>query len=74
MGKLNMVNVRTVLDSLPGIRSDIVRNDDNWQECEFPQFIHALEKWTQRNPISKNETIKGIGHHEKEKLLDTKQH
>ena len=30
MGKLNMINgyVRTVLDRLPGIRSDIVRHDD----------------------------------------------
>ena len=44
-----MINgyVRTVLDRLPGIRSDIVRNDDNWQEWEFPQFVTALEKWTQ---------------------------
>ena len=30
MGKLNMINgyVRTVLDRLPSIRSDIVRHDD----------------------------------------------
>ena len=34
MGKLNMINgyVRTVLDCLPGIRSNIVRHEDNWQE------------------------------------------
>ena len=76
MGKLNLINgyVRTVSDRLPGIRSDIVRNDDNWQEWEFPQFITALEKWTQKNLISKNEIKKGIGHYGKEKLLNTKQH
>ena len=76
MGKLNIINgyVRTVLDRLPGIRSDIVINDDNWQEWEFPQSVTALEKWTQRNPTSNNEIKKGIGHHGKEKLLNTKQH
>ena len=76
MGKLILIYgyVRTVLDRLPGIRSDIVRNDDNWQEWEFPQLVTALEKWTQRNPISNNEIRKGIGHNAKEKLLNTKQH
>ena len=74
MGKLNMINgyVRTILDSLPGIRSDIIRNDNNWQELEFPQFVTILEKWTQRNPISNNEIKKRIGHHVKEKLLNAK--
>ena len=45
-----MVNgyIRAVFDRLPGIRSNKVRNDDNWQEWEFPQFVTALEKWTQR--------------------------
>ena len=66
--------MRTVLDRLLGIRSDIVRHDDNWQEWEFLQFVTALEKWTQRNPISNNEIKKGIGHHGQEKLLNTKQH
>ena len=49
-----MINgyIRTVLDCLPGIRSDIVRTDDNWQKWEFPKFVTALQKWTQRNPIS----------------------
>ena len=43
-------------------------------EWEFPQLVTALEKWTQRNPISNNEIKKGIGHHGKEKLLNTKRH
>ena len=75
MGKLNMINgyVKTVLDDLPGIRSDTVINDYNWQEWEFPQFVTALKKWTQRNLISNNGIKKGIGLHG-EKLLNTKQH
>ena len=46
MGELNMINgyVRIVLDRLPSIGSDIVRNGDNWKELEFPQFIAGLEK------------------------------
>ena len=30
--------VRLTLDKLPGIRADLVRLDDNWQEWGFPQF------------------------------------
>ena len=36
--------------------------------------VAALEKWTQRNLISKNEIKKEIGHHEKEMLLNANQH
>ena len=76
VGKLDMINgyVGTVLDRLTGIRSNIVRNDNNWQVWEFPEFVTGLEKWTQRNLISNNEIKKGIGHHGKEKLLNTKKH
>ena len=33
------------LATLPGIRSDLVRLDDNWQEQRFPPFVEALRKW-----------------------------
>eukprot|EP00112_Aurelia_sp_Birch-Aquarium-sp1_P001131 Seg1117.2 transcript_id=Seg1117.2/GoldUCD/mRNA.D3Y31 product="hypothetical protein" protein_id=Seg1117.2/GoldUCD/D3Y31 len=54
MGKLKTINgyVRLLLDRLPGIRSDLVRNDDNWDSWEFPQLVEALRKWTERNPIA----------------------
>ena len=58
---------------MPGVRSDIVRNDDNWKEQELAKFVTALEKWTHRIPIFNNENKKGIEHHGKEKLLNTKQ-
>jgi hypothetical protein len=28
-----------------------VRNDDNWQEWDFPKLVEALRKWTERNPL-----------------------
>ena len=43
--------VRITLDKLHGIRADLVRNDDNWQDWKFQQLVEALEKWTTRNPI-----------------------
>ena len=53
MGKLKKINgyVRMTLDKLPAIRADLVRVDDDWQEWEFGQFIEALRKWTDRNPL-----------------------
>ena len=39
-----------------------------------PRIRYRSRKWTQRNLISNNEIKKGIGHHGKEKLLNTKKH
>ena len=57
MGKLGEVNgyVRMPLDKLEGIRSDLVRTDDSWQEWKFPHVIEALRKWTERNPPKPDE-------------------
>ena len=57
MGKLVEVNgyVRPILDKLPGIRADLVRMDDDWQEWKFPQLVEALRKWCERNPIQHGE-------------------
>ena len=53
MGKLQEVNgyVRMTIDTLPGITGDLVRTDDSWRECNFPQLVDELRKWTKRNPI-----------------------
>ena len=37
--------VRPTLDKLPGIKSDLVRLDDNWQEWRFAQLVQALKQW-----------------------------
>ena len=52
MGKIREVNgyVRMTLDKLEGIRGDLVRTNDNWQDWDFPHLLEALRKWTIRNP------------------------
>ena len=58
LGKLKEVNgyVRATIDKLEGIRGDLVRTDDKWQQWEFPQLIEALRKWTERNPVKSEDT------------------
>ena len=60
LGKLKEINgyVRMSIDKLEGIRSDLVRTDDNWKEWDFPLFVEALRKWTDRNPIPAKMTEK----------------
>ena len=31
-----------------GIRTDLVRLDEDWEECAFPQLVYALRKWATR--------------------------
>ena len=52
MKKLNETKgyVRNTLDKLPGIRADLVRLDDSWQDWGFCELVEALRKWTERNP------------------------
>ena len=54
LGKLRDINgyVRTTLDKLEGIRGDLVRNDKDWQEWDFPRLVEALRQWVERNPVS----------------------
>ena len=57
MGKIREIKgfVRTTLEKLPGIRADLVRIDDNWQEWGFPELIESLKKWCDRNPLLSEE-------------------
>ena len=48
--KDNKGYVRLTLDKLPGIRADLVRLDNNWQEWDFCQLVDSLRRWTERNP------------------------
>ena len=52
MNKLKDINgyVKITLDKLPGIRADLVRLDDDWQDWGFTQLVEALRKWTKRDP------------------------
>lgn len=69
LGKLKEVNgyVRATIDKLEGIRGDLVRTDDNWQEWEFPQLIEAMRKWTERNPVKSEDTKRERDQIEKKK-------
>lgn len=53
LGKLKDVNgyVRTTTNKLEGVHWNLLRTDDDWQQCDFSQFVEALRKWTERNPI-----------------------
>ena len=64
--------VRFTLDKLGRIRADLVRMHHNWQNWDFSEFIEALRKWTEKNPIAvttdrKNEHLK------KDRILQTLQ-
>ena len=54
LGKLKEVNgyVRMSINKLPGIRGDLIRTDENWQEWDFPKFVYALQGWTERIPVT----------------------
>ena len=62
MGKLGEVNgfARATLDKLEGIKSDLVRTDDSWQNWGFPQLVDALRRWTERNPIPLDDRGRGL--------------
>ena len=53
LGKLKDIKgyARLILDKLEGIRADLTRVDDDWQEWGFSQLFEALRKWTERNPL-----------------------
>ena len=53
MGKLKEINgyVRTTIDTLPGIRADLVRMDSDWHNWDFGQSVEQLQHCTERNPI-----------------------
>ena len=40
-----------MLEKLPIIRGDLVRNDPDWETWGFVKLAEALRQWTRRNPI-----------------------
>ena len=44
-------NVSMTLDKLPAIRGDLVRNDPDWENCDFAKLAEAVRQWTKRNPV-----------------------
>ena len=56
LGKLADVkgNVRSTLDKLKGIKADLVRGQEGWQEWTFHDLLKELKKWRDINPIEEN--------------------
>ena len=60
LGKLQDVkgNVRSVIDKLKGIKSDLVRCQSGCQDWDFPQLVKALKMWKDINLIESSDDIK----------------
>ena len=52
LGKLERVNgmTRSVIDKLPGIKSDIVRGHEGWQDWGLAQLVKEMKVWRDINP------------------------
>ena len=47
LGKIERVNgtTRNVLEKLKGIKADLVRGEEGWQDWDLPRLVIALKKW-----------------------------
>ena len=56
LGKLADVkgNVRSILDKVKGIKADLVRGNEGWQEWNFNDLLRELKKWREINPIDED--------------------
>jgi hypothetical protein len=56
MGKLADVigNVRSTLDKLKGIKSDLVRGNEGWQDWSFTDLLEQLKNWRDIHPIEQD--------------------
>ena len=59
LGKFERVNgmTRSVLDKLKGIKADLVRGQENWQDCDLPRLTQALKKWRDVNSATEDSTV-----------------
>ena len=59
LGKIEKVNgmTRSVLDKLKGIKADLVRGQENWQDWDLPRLTQALKKWRDVNPATEDNTV-----------------
>ena len=76
LGKLREVsgNVRSVIGKLKGIKADLVRGQDGWQEWDFPQLVQALKRWKDINPIEVIEKSIEKPPHSRARSFQTQEH
>ena len=48
-------DVSMILDKLPAIRGDLVRDDPDWENWDFVKLAEAIKQWTKRNPVYEKE-------------------
>ena len=62
LGKVERVNgmTRRVLEKLKGVKADLVRGEEGWQEWDLPRLIVALKRWKDINPIEEIEPQKKL--------------
>ena len=68
-------NVRATLDKLKGIKSDLVRGNEGWQEWTFEDLLRELKKWKDINPVEEQSVLRKRSKflHSKESTNDTKE-
>ena len=62
LGKIERVNGMTisVLDKLTGIKADLVRGQENWQDWDLPRLAQALKKWRDVNPATEGNNVESM--------------
>ena len=57
MGKLQKISgiVHLLINKVPGIRTELVISDDNWQELNIQGFVENLQKWRERSHVVSRE-------------------
>ena len=73
LGKLEHVNgmTRSVLGKLPGLKSDLVRGREGWQDWGLAQLVQALKLWRDINPCSEESSNDKKRRDRSEKVLST---
>ena len=51
---------RSVLDKLTGIKADLVRGQENWQDWDLPHLAQALKKWRDINPATEGNNVESM--------------
>ena len=50
----------SVLDKLTGIKADLVRGQENWQDWDLPRLAQALKKWRDVNPATEGNNVESM--------------
>ena len=50
----------SVLDKLTGIKADLVRGQENWQDWDLPRLAQALKKLRDVNPATEGNNVESM--------------